>query len=98
MLHALRQYLDPFAPFRSISADAGALEYNRRHRGLLLTYLRRWTVIALLCIGGMEMLAMLAGLRPLLALPLLGLELGFSASVCMVLLSLAVYIVLGLED
>jgi len=97
MWRALRRYLDPFEPFKSIAAEPGALEYNRRHRDLLLTYAWRWAAIALLCIAGIELLAMLAGLRPMLAVPILGLELGFSGSVCMLLLSLAVYLVLGFD-
>jgi hypothetical protein len=91
-------YLDPFAPFKSIAADAGALEYNRRNRDLMLPYVRRWATIALACAAGIELLAVLAGLRPMLAVPILGLELGFSAATCMLVLSVAVYWALGLRD
>ena len=42
----LRLYLDPFALFKNVSAgpprsQAEALQYNRRHRDMLLAYLRR---------------------------------------------------------
>ena len=98
MWRALQLYLDPLTPFKSISADTGALEYNRSHRELMLPYLRRWAVIALLCVGGIEILSTLAGLRPMLAVPILGLELGFSTATCMLVLSAAVYWALGLRD
>lgn len=83
--------------FKSIAADADAMDYNRRNRRLLLAYARRWAVIGLACAGGMQPLAVLARAEPMLSVPTLGLEIGFSASVCMLLLSLAVYVVLGLD-
>ena len=97
-MQGLRRYLDPFADFKSLAADPDALQYNRRHRGRLLTYAKRWAVIALLCALAMEPLAALARTDPILCLPIMGLGLGFSASVCMLLLATAVYVVLGLED
>ena len=95
---SLRVYLDPFVLFKSIAADDDAVEYNRRNRRLLLAYARRWAMIGLACAGGMEPLAVLSRAEPMLSVPTLGLEIGFSASVCMLLLSIAVYVVLGLED
>jgi hypothetical protein len=50
-----------------------------------------------LCIAGMAALGALAHAEPVLYIPVLGLELGFSTAVCMVLLSVAVYVVLGLD-
>jgi hypothetical protein len=95
-------YLDPFAFFKNIhigppSERVEALQYNRRHRRILLSYVRRWTTIAVLCITGMAALGALAHAEPVLYIPVLGLELGFSTAVCMVLLSVAVYVVLGLD-
>jgi hypothetical protein len=95
---ALRLYLDPFVFFKSIAVDADALEYNRRHRGRLLPYLRRWAVIALACAGGMQPLGAAARVEPELVIPIIGLELGFSTAVCVLLLAGAVYLVLGLKD
>jgi hypothetical protein len=95
---SLRVYLDPFVLFKSIAADADALEYNRRHRGRLLTYVKRWAVIALLCALALEPLAALARAEPILSIPIIGLELGFAAAICMLLLSIAVYVILGLND
>jgi hypothetical protein len=94
----VRLYLDPFALFKSVTVEADALEYNRRHRGVLLAYARRWAIIGLVCALGMEPLAALARTQPMFCVPILGLELGFSTAVCMLLLALAVYIVLGLES
>jgi hypothetical protein len=58
-------YLDPFALFKDASQGPRlvrerALSYNRAMRGVLVTYLRRWLLIALslfLCITPAEALA-----------------------------------------
>ena len=97
MFGRLRLYLDPFALFKSIAVEGDALEYNRHHRQLLLPYVRRWAAIALACAAGLFPLGALARADPLLCVPVLGLELGFSSAVCMLLLSIAVYVVLGLD-
>jgi hypothetical protein len=94
----LRLYLDPFALFKSVAVDDDALEYNRRHRDLLLAYAKRWAMIALGCAGLLEPLAAAARVEPILCVPILGLELGLSTAVCVLLLAIAVYFVLGLED
>jgi hypothetical protein len=96
-MRRLRLYLDPFTDFKSIASDAGALDYNRRHRGQLLRYLKRWAIITLLCALALEPLAPLARTEPLLWVPIAGLTLGFCAGVCLLLLAAAVYVVLGLE-
>ena len=95
-------YLDPFAPFKNINigpaaARNEALRYNRRNRALLLTYVRRWAAIGVLCACGMVPLGAAAQAEPILCIPIVGLELGFSAAVFMLLLSVAVYVVLGLD-
>ena len=98
MFRQLRLYLDPFAPFKSIARETDALDYNRRHRAILLAYARRWAMIALACAFVMEPLGPLARTEPLLCMPILGLEICFSASVCILLLALSVYVVLGLRN
>lgn len=98
MLRQLRLYLDPFAPFKSIARETDALDYNRRHRRMLLTYVQRWAMIALGCACLMEPIGPLSRTEPLLCMPILGLEICFSASVCILLLALSVYVVLGLKD
>ena len=96
----LRLYLDPFALFKNVTvgtrwARAQALSYNRRQRGILLTYVRRWAVIALASALSVGPLSALAATQPVLLVPILGLELAFTLSVCAASLSLAVYFVLG---
>jgi len=99
----LRLYLDPFALFKNVTtgtrwAQAQALQYNRRHRSILLAYVRRWALIGLACIASLLPLAAVARSEPVLLVPIVGLELGFSTSVCVLLLALAVYVLLGIED
>ena len=99
----LRLYLDPFVLFKNVTvgppaARFEALRHNRRHRAILLTYARRWAAIALLCVCAMAALGAAVRGAPILCIPILGLELGFSAAVFILLVSVAVYVVLGLED
>ena len=99
----LRLYLDPFALFKNATigtrcAQAQALQYNRRHRRILLTYVGRWAVIGVACISSALPLAAIARSEPVLMVPILGLELGFSMAVCALLLALAVYVLLGIEE
>jgi hypothetical protein len=54
-------------------------------------------MIALGCGAAMFPLGAAARVDPILCLPILGLEIGFSSAVCALLLALAVYVVLGLE-
>ena len=70
MFRQLRLYLDPFVLFKSIALDAGALEYNRRHRRVLLAYARRWAMIALACACLMEPMGPLSRTEPLLYAPI----------------------------
>jgi hypothetical protein len=98
--HLLWLYLDPFCLFKSMTDEASQAEawrYNRQHRRILIAYLRRWAAIGALCLAGMAPLAASAAADPLLVVPILGLELGFSAAVCMLTTALALYIVLGVE-
>ena len=95
---ALRLYLDPFARLKSVATDPDALAWNRRHRGLLLDYVRRWGVIALVLVGALGPLAALARVQPAVVVPVGALELGFCGAVCMVLLTIGVYVVLGMDD
>lgn len=99
----VRLYLDPFALFKNVTSgparsQAEAMQYNRRHRHMLLVYLRRWSGIAIVCLMGGMPLAALARAEPLLCVPFIGLELGFAFAVCVLLLAGAVYFLLGVED
>ena len=100
---ALRLYLDPFALFKNVNAGTGvaqrqALEYNRSRRGMLLAYARRWALIGMACVSALVALSGYARAEPVLLVPMLGLEIGFTAAVVSLLLSVAVYLVLGLEN
>ncbi len=96
----LRLYLDPFALFKNVSvgsraARTAALEYNRRQRPILLVYARRWTIIAAASLLGATWAGAAAAADPLLGVSFFGLEITFSLSFCMVLLSATVYVLLG---
>lgn len=93
----LRLYLDPFPFLKDVTSQPEALQYNRRRRRILLPYARRWAVIAIACIAVIARTAALAGGHPLLWIPLAALEVGFSAGLCMSFVSIAAYVVLGLE-
>jgi len=99
----LRLYLDPFALFKNVNigtpyAQTRALHYNQEHRGILITYARRWALIGLACMAALLKLSAMARGEPILLVPMLGLELGFTTAICAVLLSLAVYLVLGITE
>jgi hypothetical protein len=93
----MRLYLDPFALFKSLASGPEALRYNRQQRRMLLAYVRRWALIALVCLTAFARFAALARGQPLLWIPLAALEVGFSSALCLSFLSIAAYIVLGLE-
>ena len=98
----LRLYLDPFALFKNVNAGNGAaqhqaLAYNRSHRGMLLVYAKRWALIGLACVAALLSLSSFARAEPALLIPMLGLELVFSTAVVVLFLSVAVYLVLGIE-
>jgi hypothetical protein len=96
-------YLNPFALFKNVTvgpprSQAEALRWNRRHRGMLVAYLRRWSAIAIACLfTGLPFGALARG-EPVLVVPFVGLELAFSFAFCVLLVAAAVYFVLGLKD
>src|SRR5690349_10350239 len=96
-------YLNPFALFKNVTvgpprSQAEALRWNRRHRGMLVAYLRRWSAIAIACLFSGLPFAALARTDPVLVVPFVGLELGFSFAFCVLIVSGAVYFVLGIES
>jgi len=90
-LRLLRLYLDPFALLKS---GADALQYNRRHRRMLLAYARRWALIGLASLACAMPLCDLARAAPILLVPIVGLDLVFSAALFLMFLSATVYLVL----
>ena len=93
-LHLLRLYLDPGALFKDASRGTAlsqslALSYNRRMRWMLLSYLRRWTMIAA---------SFFIGIFPAEAVSLLtaaALAIGCSISVVVVGVTAVAYFFLG---
>lgn len=99
----IRLYLDPFSLLKNVTAgpprsQQEALRYNRRQRRILLAYVRRWSAIAAACLSSDLALAQAAPGEPILSVPFVGLELGFSLAVCVALVAFAVYFLLGVEE
>lgn len=96
-------YLDPFALLKDATVgtprmQALALDYNRRHRRMLLAYARRWAVIALGCVMSVAPLDALARSQPAMCVPLVGAQIAFSIAFVVLLLSLTVYVYLSVDE
>jgi hypothetical protein len=87
-------YLDPFALFKDASdGRERALSYNRAMRWILLSYLRRWLMIAaslFVAIAPAEALAADATIVPAAALAV-----GFCVAVAVLACTAAAYLMLG---
>ena len=98
--HQLLLYLDPFAFFKDASCgnawvrDA-ALRYNRRQRSMLLTYIRRWLLIAVASFVGITSSETLAGHVPLFIIPAAGFGIGCSVAIVFSMWLSAIYLMLG---
>jgi hypothetical protein len=95
LVHQMRLYLDPFALFKDASQGRErALSYNRALRWVLLSYLRRWLLIAaslFLGIAPAEALAADATILPAAAIAV-----GFCIAVAVLVCTAAAYVLLGL--
>ena len=96
-------YFDPFVLLKVVTAGthdarAEALRYNCRHRRMLLVYVRRWCAVALACFAAAMPLCAAAGADPLLVVPIVGLDLVFSAALSLAFLAAALYVLLGIEQ
>ncbi len=96
-------YLHPFALLKNVAEGsparrAEALRYNRARRRMMLRYVRRWAAIAAACLATGLHVGAVAGAEPVLGVTFVGLELGFSFAVCVLLFAAAVYFLLGVED
>ena len=95
-------YLDPFALFKDASsgsaqARALALSYNRAMRWVLVTYLRRWALIAglsFLCIAPGEALA---AQSPIFLIPTAAMAVGFCIAVAVIATTAAAWLLLGVS-
>ena len=95
-------YLDPFALFKDASRGNelvrnAALRYNRAMRWVLVTYLRRWALIAaasFLCIAPAEALA---AHSPLFIIPTAAVAAGFCVAVTVIATIAAAWLLLGVS-
>ena len=95
-------YLDPFAYFKDASrgprwAREQARSYNRERRFLLLTYIRRWLVIAAGSFLAIALAEPLAAHVPLLIIPAAGFGIGCAVAVAVAACTCAAYFLLGLR-
>ena len=95
-------YLDPFALFMDASRGPAwrrerALSYNRERRGILLTYIRRWLLIAAGSFLGIAPSQALAAHAPLFLIPVVGFGIGFSVALSVVACTAAAYLLLGIR-
>ena len=98
----LMLYLDPFALFMDASRGPAwlrerALSFNRARRWILLTYIRRWVVIALGSFLGIASSEALAAHAPLFIIPAVGFGIGCSIAVTVAACTSAAYVLLGLR-
>jgi hypothetical protein len=98
--HQLMLYLDPFAFFKDASRGnpwvrEAALRYNRRQRSMLLTYIRRWLLIAAGSFLGIASSETLAAHLPLFIIPAAGFGIGFSIALVFSAWIAAIYLLLG---
>jgi len=99
----LRLYLDPCALLKAVGSGkpgtrAEAMRYNCRQRRHLLAYARRWGLLGLATLGLALPLCSAARAEPLLIVPIVGLDLVFSAALSLAFFSLALYVVLCTEQ
>jgi sterol desaturase/sphingolipid hydroxylase (fatty acid hydroxylase superfamily) len=93
-------YLDPFALFKDASsgpapARARALSYNRAMRWMLLSYIRRWIVIAAALAVMIAPAEAAAAQQELFAIPMAAIAVGCCIAVTVVAVTAAVYLLLG---
>lgn len=93
-------YLDPFALFMDASrgprqARERALRYNRAMRWMLVPYLRRWGLIAMLLFLGIMPTEALAAQSPIFIIPTAAIALGCCIALAITALTAAVYLLLG---
>ena len=93
-------YLDPFAFFKDASIGTewhrhSARSYNSACRPILLTYIRRWLLIAVGFFFGIASAEALAAHVPLFIIPAAGFGIGCSVAVAIAGWTAAAYILLG---
>jgi hypothetical protein len=93
-------YLDPFALFKDASsgpppARERALSYNRAMRWILVSYIRRWVMIAASLFLAIAPTQALAAEAKFFLIPAAAFAVGSSIAVTVTVLIFAVYLLLG---
>jgi hypothetical protein len=93
-------YLDPFALFKDASsgpppARERALSYNRAMRWVLVSYIRRWVMIAASLFLAIAPTEALAAQAKFFIIPAAAFAVGSSIAVTVTVLTFAVYLLLG---
>jgi hypothetical protein len=95
-------YLDPFALFMDASFGPAwrrerALSHNRAQRPILLTYIRRWLLIAACSFLGIALAEVLAAHVPLFIIPAAGFGIACSVAMAIAACTSAAYFMLGIR-
>lgn len=93
-------YLDPFALFKDASqgpehARRRALSYNRAMRWILVSYIRRWVLIAATLFLAIAPTEALAAQARIFIIPAAAFAVGACIAVTVSVLTVAVYVLLG---
>ena len=96
----LLMYLDPFALFMDASLGPAwrqerALHHNRAQRPILLTYIRRWLLIAACSFAGIGCAELLAARVPLFMITAAGFGIACSIAMAVTACASAAYFMLG---
>ena len=92
----IRLYLDPFALFKDTSRGRErALSYNRALRWILLSYLRRWSIIAAGSFLAIVPAETLAAQSRLFVIPTAAFAVGFCVAIGVLACTFAAYLLLG---
>jgi hypothetical protein len=102
LAHQLMLYLDPFAFFKDASTGTDwsrqhARSYNCAQRSILLTYIRRWLLIAIGSFLGIASAEALAAHVPLFIIPAAGFGISCSVAAAVAAWSSAAYVLLGTQ-
>lgn len=95
-------YLDPFAFFKDASSGNDwsrrhARSYNCARRSILLTYIRRWLLIAVGSFLGIASAEALAAHVPLFIIPAAGFGIGCSVALAVAAWASAAYVLLATQ-
>ena len=95
-------YLDPFSLFKDASrgsrfARECALSYNRAMRWILIPYIRRWILIAMVLFLGITPAEAMAAHGPAFLIPAAAFAVGTCIAVTVAAVMVAVYFLLGMR-